>query len=123
MSESGSLLVRARYAFLSLAVMAPWPLLAYVLVQSQVERLDESVLLLGSWTGILMIPLILLGTAESTVEITIVTVWLLAWVLPWLLLGRERLGTGVVRIVIVAQALFASGQAALGALMILTKSV
>lgn len=108
----------------SLAVMIPWPLLGVLLLHAQLEQASEAFVLLG---GITMFPLLILALfgvgSEDALIVIVALVWLGAAIAPWLLLRRRPVPWPMTVAFLVAQSIFALGQAAIGALLVAGKSV
>lgn len=108
----------------SLAVMSPWPALGILLLQPQLERPSEGFLFVG---GVTMFPLMILSLFGTTPEEVLIGICLLVWlsvaVLPWILFRRHLDSQGAVGGMLALQSLFALAQAAMGALLVIGKSV
>ena len=118
--------VRWLFVYLSsLAVMAPWPLLAILLTYSSFDDPGEVALLFGGITSIfLLIPTLFFGSvSEDSFAVIIYVVWVLAFLLPPLLLARRMRSPNALLVLFAMQSAFSLGQAALGAFMIFGKTV
>ena len=108
----------------SLAVMAPWPLLGILLTQSSFDRDSEAFMLFG---GITLFPLMLLALFGSPSEELFIAVLMLVWIavalLPGVLFRRRLRSRAAIGVLLGAQSVFALLQAAMGALLIVGKSV
>lgn len=108
----------------SIAVMAPWPLLGILLLHAQFDRSSEGFMFLGGITLFPLMILALFGNPSEEVLLVIVTlVWLAAAILPSLLLRKRLVSWSRVAGLLGAQSLFALGQAAMGAMLIIGKSI
>lgn len=102
----------------SFAVMAPWPLVAFLLVQSMVGRADEVALLFGGITMIFLLPVFLIApNANLILVILVVAVWIIVCIVPAFIPKWRNKNAYIV------QTCFALGQALLGGLMLLGKAV
>ncbi|MDX2133084.1 MAG: hypothetical protein SFY69_13640 [Planctomycetota bacterium] len=108
----------------SLAVMAPWPLLGILATQSLFDRSSEAFMLFG---GITLFPLLILAIFGVTSEDVLITLMMLVWaaavVVPDLWLRRRLRSWAAVSVLLVVQSGFSFAQAAMGAMLILGKSV
>jgi general stress protein CsbA len=107
----------------SIAVMVPWPLLGIVLMHSSFDKQSEAFLFFG---GVTMFPLMLLSLFGSVPESTYIAVFMLVWlavaVVPIVLI-RRRFTVGWIVGVLCVQMGFSLAQAAMGAMLIIGKSV
>ena len=113
----------ARNCVLSLAVMAPWPLLGVLGTYRFFEHSWEAVLLFGGITGIPLALLTVVGMPAAALEWLIVIAWLAAAIVPDVWLDRRMTSRTSVGWLFGIQSAFSFAQAAMGALMVLGKSV
>jgi hypothetical protein len=115
---------RVALHLVSLAVMAPWPLLGILLTHTHFDRDSEAFMLFG---GITMFPLMILalfGTVSETVLIVVLLlVWLAAALLPGVWLRRRLRSRRAIVGLLGFQSAFSLAQTAMGALLILGKNV
>lgn len=108
----------------SLAVMLPWPLLGILVLQGQFDRSSEAFFFFG---GITLFPLMILALfgnpSEEVLVVILMMVWLATAMLPNLFLYTRLVSWGRVVGLLGAQSLFAFLQAAMGAMLIIGKSV
>lgn len=108
----------------SLAVMAPWPLLGNLLMRPMFDEASEAFLLFG---GITLFPLMILALFGSPPEEVLIAafmlVWMMAAVVPNVWLRRRLVSWWAVIALLGAQLLFSLAQAAMGAMLIIGKSV
>ncbi len=108
----------------SVAVMAPWPLLGILLLHGQFDRSSEAVLFFG---GITLFPLMMLAffgsASEEILVIAVALIWLAAAVLPTLVFRKRLTSWAWIVGLLGLQTLFAFLQAAMGAMLIIGKSV
>ena len=108
----------------SLVVMAPWPLLGILLTQSLFDRDSEAFMLFG---GITLFPLMVLALFGSPSEEVLIAVLMLVWIavalLPGVLFRRRLRSRAAIGVLLGAQSVFALLQAAMGALLVVGKSV
>lgn len=108
----------------SFAVMIPWPLLGIVLCYHMFDQPDEVVLLFGGITGIWALLLMtVVDLPDTAFAVIIVVAWCLALVTPPVVMYRRRPSQTAIVVLLLIQGGFSIAQAALGALMILGKSV
>lgn len=104
--------------------MAPWPLLGILLLHAQLDQASEGFMFLGGITLFPLMILALFGNPSEEVLLVIVTlVWLAAAILPSLLLRKRLVSWSRVAGLLGAQSLFALGQAVMGAMLIIGKSI
>jgi general stress protein CsbA len=108
----------------SLAAMLPWPLLGILLLSSQFDKPSEACIFFG---GVTLFPLMILALFGSVPEeallAIILVVWLAAAFAPWILLRRFLDSRGAIIGMLALQAVFSIAQAAMGALLVIGKSV
>ncbi len=108
----------------SLAAMLPWPLLGILLLSSQLDKPSEAGIFFG---GVTLFPLTILALFGSVPEeallAIILVVWLAAAFAPWILLRRFLDSRGAIIGLLALQAVFSIAQAAMGALLVVGKSV
>ena len=108
----------------SLAVMIPWPLIGIALTHSLFDQASETALLFGGVTGLILAPLTSLFEFSETAFLAgVLAVWCSALILPPLIVLRLRSSRTVIAVLLSCQSAFSLAQAALGALMIVGKSV
>jgi hypothetical protein len=107
----------------SFGVMAPWPLLAILATQSLFESWNEAALLFGGLTGIPLLIFALVGISESVFVSLILIVWFAALLVPHFWFARRVPSRNAVGVLLGLQTGFSFAQAALGALMVVGKSV
>ena len=108
----------------SIAVMTPWPLLGILLLHAQFDRASEGFMFLGGITLFPLMILALLGNpSEEFIFVIVSLVWLVAALLPGFLLRKRLVSWSRVAGLLGAQSLFALGQAMMGALLIIGKSI
>lgn len=107
----------------SLAVMLPWPLLGILLVRSQFDDPSEAAMLFG---GVTLFPLIVLaffGFADAVYAVLMMLVWVAAVVVPGVWFRRRLVSWRAVAGLLGGQSAFSFGQAAMGVMLIVGKSV
>ena len=107
----------------SFGVMAPWPLLAILATQSFFETWNEAVLLFGGVTGIPLLIFALVSLSETAFVSMILIVWFAAMLVPHFWFARRVHTRNAVGVLLGLQTGFSFAQAALGALMVVGKSV
>ena len=107
----------------SLAVMAPWPLLATLLTRSSFDDSGEAILLFGGITAIPVVILTALGLPEAMFELLVIGVWCAAAVVPDVWLARRLTSWQTICWLLGVQTAFSFAQAVMGALMIFGKDV
>ena len=117
------------YALLGMssAVMIPWPLLAIGVASlgNLFDHGSEITLLFGSGTFLCFVPVLLLlppGFEEEALALLASGMWILVWLAPLFLRAWWK-DTKPVVWALITQAVFSGGQAGLGLLMLIGKSV
>jgi hypothetical protein len=115
---------RVALHLVSLAVMAPWPLLGILLTHTRFDQESEAFMLFG---GVTLFPLMLLALFGPPSEELLIAVLMLVWIavalLPGVLFRRRLRSRAAIGVLLGAQSIFALLQAAMGALLIVGKSV
>ena len=107
-----------------LAVMAVWPMLGYVVLQSSFEHPSDVFFFFGGITLFPLMILALFGSVPQQVLITIfMLVWLAAAVVPVLWYRRSLTSWKAIGKMLGAQSAFSLGQAVMGALLMLGRSI
>ncbi len=113
-----------KVALASLAVMAPWPLVGVLLLHSQFDRNSEAFFFFG---GITLFPLMILAlfgdVSEAVLIVILMIVWLAVALLPSLIWRKQLEPPGRFTALLAVQSLFAFLQSAMGAMLIIGKSV
>lgn len=110
--------------FASFVVMAPWPILGILLMRSLFDEPAEAFGLFGGMTLFPLMILVLFGPVEDHVFYTLIMfVWFAAPVLSTLWFRRKLRTHLAIGGFIAAHAAFSFCQAAMGALLIIGKSV
>ena len=108
----------------SIAVMTPWPLLGILLMQSLFDKASEAFFFFG---GITMFPLMILALFGSPSEEVLISLFMLVWVaaavVPDVWLRRRLRSWTAVGVLLAVQSAFSLAQAAMGALLIVGKSI
>ena len=108
----------------SLVAMAPWPLLGILLTQSLFDRDSEAFMLFGGITLFTLMVLALFGSPSEEVLIAVLMlVWIAVALLPGALFRRRLRSRAAIGVLLGAQSVFALLQAAMGALLVVGKSV
>ncbi len=107
----------------SLAVMAPWPFLAYLATRSLFDSPDEVIMLLGGVTGLALLIFAFFGMSNEVFKMVLLVAWVAAAIVPDFWLGRRPMTWKAIGWLLAAQAAFSFAQAALGGMVILGKSV
>lgn len=120
----GALLSTLALILGSIAVMAPWPLLGTLAMRSSFEEPTEAFYFFG---GVTLFPLVFLALFASVSEevyiALVMLVWLAAAVLPVLWLRRRLRSWLAIGLLLGAQSAFSLVQAAMGAMLIIGKSI
>lgn len=107
----------------SLVVMAPWPLLAIMLMQPLFDKSSEAFVSFG---GITLFPLIIVALFASIPEEAIIVLFMLVWlaaaVIPGLWLRHRLTSWRAIGALLGFQSSFSLAQALMGALLIIGKS-
>lgn len=107
----------------SLAVMAPWPLLAIAVMHSSFEGSSDAILMFGGITTIPLLLLVVVGVSETVFLVLLGLVWVTVAIVPGIWLARRRASRLFIGLMMGAQSAFSLAQAAVGALMIITRNV
>ena len=104
--------------------MTPWPLLGILLMQSLFDKASEAFFFFG---GITMFPLMILALFGSPSEEVLISLFMLVWVaaavVPDVWLRRRLRSWTAVGVLLAVQSAFSLAQAAMGALLIVGKSI
>lgn len=123
-SKVGGPLRTLALCLVSLAVMAPWPLLGIMLAHPYFDRSSEAIGLFGGITLFFLIPLALLSVPSEGLLLTIMMlVWIATALIPDLALRRHLTAWWAVALLLGLQTAFAFAQAVMGLLLIVGKSV
>jgi len=119
-----SALQTLKVALASLAVMAPWPLFGVLLLHSQFDRNSEALFFFG---GITLFPLMILALFGDVSEAVLLTIMMIVWLavafLPSFMWRKQLESPGRLVALLAVQSLFAFLQSAMGAMLIIGKSV
>lgn len=108
----------------SLAVMAIWPLLGTLMLRSSFEQPTDAFFFFGGLTLFPLMILAIFGSFSEQVHITIILlVWLAAVVVPVVWYRRSINSWRAIGRLLGAQSAFSLGQAVMGALLMLGRSV
>ena len=108
----------------SLAVMAIWPLLGTLMLRSSFEQPTDAFFFFGGLTLFPLMILAIFGSFSEQVHITIILlVWLAAVVVPVVWYRRSMTSWRAIGRLLRAQSAFSLGQAVMGALLMLGRSV
>lgn len=108
----------------SLAVMAIWPLLGTLMLRSSFEQPTDAFFFFGGLTLFPLMILAIFGSFSEQVHITIILlVWLAAVVVPVVWYRRSMTSWRAIGRLLGAQSAFSLGQAVMGALLMLGRSV
>ena len=113
-------------AFLALTfgAMVVWPLLGIAASFSMFDKISEAVLFFGGFTTLLLLPIsVVLPLSETVFGIAILAIWVLIWMggSIWFTSGPRTQRGQIIGLALMSG--ISLGQAALGFLMILGKSV
>ena len=117
---------RALHVLYAILVMAPWPLLAWYLLESQglFDRATEIPLVFG---GLSLVPLIvvhlIVPMSDAVLGVLVCIIWGLTAVLPPFVFARWIKGRFGLLLMLGVLSCISFAQAAVGALMILGKNV
>lgn len=104
--------------------MTPWPLLGVLLMQSLFDKPSEAFFFFG---GITMFPLMILALFGSPSEEVLISLIMLVWVaaalIPGLWFRRRLTSWTAIGVLLAVQSAFSLAQAAMGALLIVGKSI
>ena len=109
---------------LTFVAMAVWPTLGIAASFSMFDTISEAVLLFGGVTTLLLLPVyVILPLNETVFGMTILAIWLFIWIgcSLWFTSGPRTQRAQVTVLAVLSS--ISAGQAALGFLMILGKSV